>query len=43
MVVILRGTKIGDNCVVGAGSVIKGEYEDNTIIVQKRETIKRLI
>jgi acetyltransferase-like isoleucine patch superfamily enzyme len=36
--VILRGTKIGDNCVVGAGSVIKGEYEDNSIIIQKRDT-----
>jgi len=37
--VILRGTKIGNNCVVGAGSVIKGEYLDNTVIVQKRETL----
>ncbi|MBQ7290377.1 MAG: acyltransferase [Clostridia bacterium] len=35
-VVILRGTKIGDNCVVGAGAVIKGNYPDNSIIVQKR-------
>lgn len=36
--VILRGTRIGNNCVVGAGSVIKGEFDDNTVIVQKRET-----
>ncbi|XJZ27077.1 acyltransferase [Bacillota bacterium Lsc_1132] len=36
--VILRGTHIGDNCVIGAGSVISGHYPDNTIIVQKRET-----
>ncbi|SDX26889.1 acyltransferase [Paenibacillus sp. CF384] len=36
--VILRGTKIGDNCVIGAGSIIKGQYPPNTIIVQKRET-----
>ncbi len=36
--VILRGTKIGDNCVVGAGSVLKGEYPANSVIVQKRET-----
>ncbi len=36
--VILRGTKIGKNCVVGAGSIIKGEYPDNSIILQKRET-----
>lgn len=37
-VVILRGTKIGDNCVIGAGTVIKGEYPENSIIVQKRQT-----
>ena len=36
--VILRGTKLGDNCVVGAGSVIKGEYPANSVIVQKRQT-----
>lgn len=36
--VILRGTKLGDNCVVGASSVIKGEYPNNSVIVQKRET-----
>lgn len=37
-VVILRGTIIGDNCVVGAGCILNGEYPDNTIIVQKRFT-----
>lgn len=37
--VILRGTTLGENCVVGAGSVIKGNYPDNSVIVQKRETI----
>lgn len=36
--VILRGTKLGDNCVVGAGCVLSGEYPDNSVIVQKRET-----
>lgn len=36
--VILRGTKIGDNCVVGAGSIIKGVYKAGTIIIQKRST-----
>lgn len=36
--VILRGTKIGDNCVIGAGSVIKGVYEPDTVIIQKRNT-----
>lgn len=37
--VILRGTKIGDNCVIGAGSIIKGEYEAGSVIIQKKETI----
>ncbi|WP_282020650.1 acyltransferase [Planomicrobium okeanokoites] len=37
--VILKGTKIGDNCVIAAGSVIKGEYSENTIIYQKRDTL----
>lgn len=36
--VILRGTKLGDGCVVGAGAVLKGEYPAGSIIVQKRET-----
>lgn len=31
--VILRGTKIGDNCIVGAGCVIKGNFEKDTLIV----------
>lgn len=37
-VVILRGTTIGKNCIVVAGSVLKGNYPDNSIIVQKRQT-----
>lgn len=37
-VVILRGTKIGDNCVIGAGCIIKGIISDNTQVIQKRET-----
>ena len=36
--VILRGTTIGDNCVVAAGSVIKGTYPNDTMIYQKRIT-----
>lgn len=39
--VILRGTKIGNNCVIGAGSVIKGIIPDNSIIIQKRNQIVR--
>lgn len=37
-VVILRGTTIEDNCVVGAGSVLKGHYPKGSLIIQKRET-----
>lgn len=38
-VVILRGTKIGRNCVVAAGTILNGEsYADNTLIYQKRDT-----
>lgn len=41
--IILRGTSIGDNCVVGAGSVMKGSFPPNSLIVQKRETEVRVI
>jgi len=37
--VILRGTRIGNKCIVRARSVIKGEFDDNTVIVQKREQL----
>lgn len=36
--VILRGTTLGDRCVVGAGCVIKGSYPSGTVIVQRRDT-----
>lgn len=39
--VILRGSTIGDNCVIGAGCVIKGDIPANTVVVQKRETVLR--
>lgn len=42
-VIILRGTVIGDNCVVAAGSVIKGIYPDNVLIYQKHDTVIRMI
>lgn len=41
--VILRGTEIGDNCVIGAGCVIKGKYDAGSVILQKRmEVIKEI-
>ncbi len=30
--IILKGTTIGDNCVVGAGSVVHGTFGDNCVI-----------
>ena len=36
--VILRGTTIGDNCVVAAGSVLHGDIPANSVVYQKRET-----
>lgn len=32
-VIILKGTKLGDGCVVGAGSVVSGEFGDRCVIV----------
>lgn len=29
---VLKGTEIGDNCVVGAGSVVSGKFPDNCMI-----------
>ena len=34
--IILLGTRIGKNCVIGAGSVVKGDVPDNTRLIQKR-------
>lgn len=31
-VTILKGTVIGNNCVIAAGSVVKGEFPDNVLI-----------
>jgi acetyltransferase-like isoleucine patch superfamily enzyme len=30
--IILKGTNLGKNCVVGAGSVVYGSFPDNVII-----------
>ena len=35
--VILRGAQIGDNTVIGAGCIIKGNYRGNCVITQKRD------
>lgn len=30
---LLPGTEIGDNCLIGAGSVVRGKIPDNSIVV----------
>ena len=35
--IILKGARIGDNCVIAAGSVVKGTVESGHIMVQKRK------
>lgn len=41
--IILKGTVLGDNCVVGAGAVVCGKFEDNCVIAgNPAKVIKRL-
>jgi len=37
--IILRGTKIGDNSIIGAGTFLKGNYPPNSMIYNKKETV----
>lgn len=30
--IILKGTKLGDNCIVGAGSVVHGEFPEGCVL-----------
>ena len=39
--IILRGSELGDNCIVGAGCVIKGKYKDNSVIIQKNKKLEK--
>ena len=34
--VVLRGTHIGNNCVIAAGCVVKADIPDGTVFLQKR-------
>ena len=40
--IILKGSIISDNAVIGAGSVIKGSVPPNSIVVQKRVQIVKV-
>ena len=41
--IILKGTVLGDNCVVGAGAVVSGKFEDNCVIAgNPARVIKRM-
>lgn len=42
-VVILRGTTIGDCCVIGAGCVVKGNIPAGSLVTQSRELVIRPI
>lgn len=42
-VLILKGSKIGDNCVVGAGAVVSGNFEDNCVIAGNPARIIRRV
>lgn len=42
-VTILRGSEIGDNCVIGAGCVIKGKVKNNTVVYAKENHVKKII
>lgn len=36
---ILKGARIGNDCVIAAGSVVKGEIPNGTIFYQKRQNV----
>lgn len=40
--IILKGTTIGDNCIVAAGSIVKGIFDANSIIFSQKTTSKPL-
>ena len=40
--IILKGTVIGNNCVIGANTVIKGQYFENSIITTANNYVKKV-
>lgn len=41
--IILKGTELGDNCVVGAGAVVAGKFPSNTVIVGNPAEVIRVL
>lgn len=41
--VILKGATIGNNCVIAAGSIVKGIVPDDTLYYQTKETVCKKI
>lgn len=37
--IILRGSRIGDGCVIGAGTIVKGEIPPRSLVVANRTTL----
>lgn len=37
--VILKGVKIGNNCVIAAGTVVNKDIPDNSLVYQKRDLV----
>ncbi len=38
-VIVLKNTRIGDNCIIGAGTVVKGLIPDNSLVTNDRRLI----
>lgn len=41
--IILKGTHIGDHCVFAAGTIVKGNFDSNSVVIQKRSSTIRHI
>ena len=40
--VILKGTRVGSNTVIGAGAVVSGEIPPNSLVFDRKETVVRI-